>query len=80
MIKSIWKENIHKFWRVSERNYVLQLNIKHQDFTSKLDEMRMEIAKTNPNRYKSRLDGVKMKIYKAEEKPGIWKDFSLPNP
>ena len=42
--------------------------------------MRMEIAKTNPNIYKSRLDGVKMKIYKAEEKPGIWKDFSLLNP
>ena len=30
--------------------------------------MRMKITKTNPNRYKSRLDGIKMKIYKAEEK------------
>ena len=40
--------------------------MKHQDFTSKLDGMRMK--KTNPNRYKSGLDGLKMKIYKAEEK------------
>ena len=68
MIQSIWKENIHKFWRVSERICVLQLKMKHQDFTSKLDGMRMKITKTNPNRYTSRLDGLKMKIYKAEEK------------
>ena len=68
LIKSIWKENIHKFWRVSERICVLQLKMKHQDFTSKLDGMRMKITKTNPNRYTSRLDGLKMKIYKAEEK------------
>ena len=30
--------------------------------------MKMKITKTNPNRYKSRLDGLQMKIYKAEEK------------
>ena len=68
MIQSIWKENIHKFWRVSERICVLQLKMKHQDFTSKLDGMRMEITKANSNRYTSRLDGLKIKIYKAEEK------------
>ena len=68
LIKSIWKENIHKFWRVSERICVLQLKMKHQDFTSKLDGMRMEITKANSNRYTSRLDGIKIKIYKAEER------------
>ena len=68
LIQSIWKENIHKFWRVSERICVLQLEMKHQDFTSKLDGMRMKITKTNPNRYRSRLDGLKMKIHKSEEK------------
>ena len=30
--------------------------------------MRMKITNRNTNRYKSRLDGLKMKIYKAEEK------------
>ena len=48
LIKSIWKENIHKFWRVSERICVLQLRIKHQDFTSKLDGMRMKLQKQIP--------------------------------
>ena len=67
-MKSIWTENIHKFWRVSERICVLQLKMKHQDFTSKLDGMRLKITKTNPNRYKSRFDSLKMKKYKAEEK------------
>ena len=28
----------------------------------------MKITNRNTNRYKSRLDGLKMKIYKAEEK------------
>ena len=42
--------------------------MKRQDFTSKLDKIRMKITKANTNRYKSRLDDLKMKIYKAEEK------------
>ena len=68
LIKSIWKENIPKFWRISERICALQLKMKHQDFNSKLDRIRMKITKTNANRYKSRLDGLKRKIYKAQEK------------
>lgn len=67
--KSIWKENIHRFCRVSERICVLQLKMmKHQDFISKLDGMKMKITKTNANRCKSRLDGLKIKIHKVEEK------------
>ena len=42
--------------------------MKRQDFTSKLDKIRMKITKANTNRYKSRLDDLKMKICKAEEK------------
>ena len=42
--------------------------MKHQNFPSKLDEMTMKITRINTNRYKSRLDGLKMKICKAEEK------------
>ena len=42
--------------------------MKHQDFTSKLDGMKMKITKTNPNKYKSSLDDLQMKICKAEEK------------
>ena len=68
LIKSIYKENIHKVWRVSERICVLQLKMKHQDFTSKLDGVRIKITKANPNRYKPKLDGLKIKIYKVAEK------------
>ena len=70
LIKSIWKENIHKFWKLSERICVLQLKMKHQlqDFISTLDGMKMKITKGNTNIYKSKLDGMKMKVYKAEEK------------
>ena len=42
--------------------------MKHQDFISKLNAMKMKITKTNANRSKSRLDGLKIKIHKAEEK------------
>ena len=35
--------------------------MKHQDFPSKPDGMRMKITKANANRYKSRLNGLKMK-------------------
>lgn len=42
--------------------------MKHQDFISKLDGMKMKITKTNANRCKSRLDGLKIKIHKVEEK------------
>ena len=68
LIKSIWKENIHKFWKISERISVLQLKMKQQDFTSTLDGMKIKITKRNTNKYKSILDGMKIKIYKAEEK------------
>ena len=68
LIKSIWKENIHKFWKISERICVLQLKMKQLDFASTLDGMKIKITKRNTNKYKSILDGMKMKIYKAEEK------------
>ena len=42
--------------------------MKHQDFISKPDGMKMKITKTNANICKSRLDGLKIKIHKVEEK------------
>ena len=42
--------------------------MEYQDFTSKIDGMKMKITKTNTKRYTSGLDGLKIKIYKAEEK------------
>ena len=39
--KSNWKENINRFWTVSERLCALQIKMmKHQDFKSKLDGMK----------------------------------------
>ena len=58
--------------RIRKENRVLQIKIKHRDFTSKLDEIKKKITKTKTNRYTSRLDGVKMKLYKVK------KNISLP--
>ena len=51
--------------RIRKKNRVLQIKIKHRDFTSKLDEIKRKITKTKTNRYTSRLDGVKMKLCKV---------------
>ena len=59
--------------RIRKENRVLQLKIKHQDFTSKLDATKRKITKTKTNRYTSRLDRLKMKIYKVK------KNISLPS-